>query len=339
MYQRAEPVLRNPPAAAVLHQPRLPGAQLPQGLLAEHGVRHHHLAQVCLERPHRAGILPDQQPPLGHDGLRGWPALVLQPSMSLELHCNSSREQRAPAPARAHRPHPPLQPNSALEPKKEPNNVVPPEYCVIANYSQTYGRPEAWGWSDTNCLYNFIFICRIQGGRHAKAGLPVVPRWAGRLSGCPASRRARSCVAHRTAAAPIWRRWPLLPAPHRALRPAPLPPFPCLPRRARLPDQVQGRHHRLLLRAQHRAAQRHGRRGRLQLGALPRRPWSAPASALLRCRSARGSTSTTLERASPRARRAALPSHLLPPAPARRSAAAWSPGAPSRSSTRWSCST
>jgi hypothetical protein len=57
-----------------------------------------------------------------------------------------------------------MQPGSALEPLKEPNNVAPPEYCAVANYSQTYGKPTAWGWSDINCAKNFVFMCRLQSG-------------------------------------------------------------------------------------------------------------------------------------------------------------------------------
>lgn len=55
---------------------------------------------------------------------------------------------------------------SAAEPKKEPNAIQPPEYCAVANYTQRYGQPSAWGWSDVNCNRNFIFICRLQSGWH-----------------------------------------------------------------------------------------------------------------------------------------------------------------------------
>ena len=150
--------------------------------------------------------------------------------------------------------------------------MYPPEYCAVANYSQTYGRPEAWGWSDTNCMYNFIFICRIQGGRRA---------------GCLAEPSRRPATLHAFAfAGPLqggcFPRMVLcpLPAPHHTP-----PARAALPRRARVPDQVQGRHHRLLLRAQHREAQRHRRRNRLQ------QCGPACASALLRCRSEGGSAS------------------------------------------------
>lgn len=42
--------------------------------------------------------------------------------------------------------------------------MAPPEYCAVANYSQTYGKPTAWGWSDINCAKNFVFMCRLQSG-------------------------------------------------------------------------------------------------------------------------------------------------------------------------------
>jgi hypothetical protein len=41
----------------------------------------------------------------------------------------------------------------------EPNNLVPPEFCVVANYSQQYDN--LWGWSDQNCDDRHISICRI----------------------------------------------------------------------------------------------------------------------------------------------------------------------------------
>ena len=41
----------------------------------------------------------------------------------------------------------------------EPNNLVPPEFCVVANYSQS--RDSVWGWSDRNCDERFHFICKI----------------------------------------------------------------------------------------------------------------------------------------------------------------------------------
>lgn len=43
---------------------------------------------------------------------------------------------------------------------REPNNMVPPELCVVANYTEAYGTPPAWGWADTGCGGRHIFICR-----------------------------------------------------------------------------------------------------------------------------------------------------------------------------------
>jgi hypothetical protein len=42
----------------------------------------------------------------------------------------------------------------------EPNNLMPPENCVVANYSEAYGIPPAYGWADTQCNNTNIFICR-----------------------------------------------------------------------------------------------------------------------------------------------------------------------------------
>jgi hypothetical protein len=44
---------------------------------------------------------------------------------------------------------------------KEPFQAEPPEFCTVANYTETYGRPNVWGWSDTNCGNKFFPMCRI----------------------------------------------------------------------------------------------------------------------------------------------------------------------------------
>jgi hypothetical protein len=43
----------------------------------------------------------------------------------------------------------------------EPNNLVPPEFCVVANFSQAYNS--VWGWSDQNCDDKHMFVCKIPG--------------------------------------------------------------------------------------------------------------------------------------------------------------------------------
>lgn len=45
----------------------------------------------------------------------------------------------------------------------EPNNAVfPPEFCVVANWSQSYGNPRRWGWSDVNCdVVRASFMCKV----------------------------------------------------------------------------------------------------------------------------------------------------------------------------------
>jgi hypothetical protein len=46
----------------------------------------------------------------------------------------------------------------------EPNNAIaPPEYCMLANWTQAYGNPRRWGWSDVNCnMVQATFMCRVQ---------------------------------------------------------------------------------------------------------------------------------------------------------------------------------
>jgi hypothetical protein len=43
----------------------------------------------------------------------------------------------------------------------EPNNLVPPEFCVVANFSQAYGSLS--GWSDANCEEKHSFMCKVPG--------------------------------------------------------------------------------------------------------------------------------------------------------------------------------
>jgi hypothetical protein len=43
--------------------------------------------------------------------------------------------------------------------RDEPNNLEPPEYCGVANYSQTVD--DVWAWSDQNCEDRHIFICKL----------------------------------------------------------------------------------------------------------------------------------------------------------------------------------
>ena len=42
----------------------------------------------------------------------------------------------------------------------EPNNINNPEFCAVANFSQTFGTPTAWGWADSTCSNRFPFMCR-----------------------------------------------------------------------------------------------------------------------------------------------------------------------------------
>jgi hypothetical protein len=48
----------------------------------------------------------------------------------------------------------------------EPNNLVPPEVCVVANASSQQGAPAVWGWADTRCIDKRQSLCRVLGRRH-----------------------------------------------------------------------------------------------------------------------------------------------------------------------------
>lgn len=43
--------------------------------------------------------------------------------------------------------------------RDEPNNLVRPEFCCVANYTQS--QDGVWAWSDQNCDEEYIFICKI----------------------------------------------------------------------------------------------------------------------------------------------------------------------------------
>jgi hypothetical protein len=57
-----------------------------------------------------------------------------------------------------------------LNDTSEPNNYKYPELCAAANWTEVYGKPVAWGWSDANCLTKLPGLCRQQGGE------PAAPR-------------------------------------------------------------------------------------------------------------------------------------------------------------------
>lgn len=64
----------------------------------------------------------------------------------------------------------------------EPDNLVPPQFCVVANYSQLSPLDGIWGWSDENCGDQHAFICKIAGA-HRVASLHVRWRAAASLAG------------------------------------------------------------------------------------------------------------------------------------------------------------
>jgi hypothetical protein len=57
----------------------------------------------------------------------------------------------------------------------EPNNVYAPENCAASNYSQAFGQPSAWGWSDARCRTKLPFICRTMRELLASTGCCVIP--------------------------------------------------------------------------------------------------------------------------------------------------------------------
>ena len=43
--------------------------------------------------------------------------------------------------------------------QNEPNNLVPPEFCATANWTQSFDS--VWGWSDQNCDDYHISLCKL----------------------------------------------------------------------------------------------------------------------------------------------------------------------------------
>ena len=60
---------------------------------------------------------------------------------------------------------------------KEPYQADPPESCMVANYTEVYGKPIAWGWSDTKCSDAHYPMCRVNSEWHRSPP----PRAAGLL--------------------------------------------------------------------------------------------------------------------------------------------------------------
>ena len=52
------------------------------------------------------------------------------------------------------------QPNNS----PEPNNLNPPEDCVVGNFTEAFNG--AWGWADVNCGLELPYICRVIRGCH-----------------------------------------------------------------------------------------------------------------------------------------------------------------------------
>jgi hypothetical protein len=41
----------------------------------------------------------------------------------------------------------------------EPDNAFPQENCAVANFTEAFDG--VWGWADTRCSNNFIFVCKV----------------------------------------------------------------------------------------------------------------------------------------------------------------------------------
>ena len=54
----------------------------------------------------------------------------------------------------------------------EPNNLLNPEFCAVANFSMSFGTPAAWGWADSACQLRFPFMCRNYSGWPARRACP-----------------------------------------------------------------------------------------------------------------------------------------------------------------------
>ncbi len=68
----------------------------------------------------------------------------------------------------------------------EPNNRPrAPEYCAVANYSQSY--TDAWGHSDTSCAGSYLALCSVSGtpGTGTAAARTSGLRWPPPLSAVP----------------------------------------------------------------------------------------------------------------------------------------------------------
>jgi hypothetical protein len=52
---------------------------------------------------------------------------------------------------------------TAPQPRQEPNNLLPPELCTVANGSALQGSPAVWGWADVRCIAKRQSLCRLLG--------------------------------------------------------------------------------------------------------------------------------------------------------------------------------
>jgi hypothetical protein len=53
-------------------------------------------------------------------------------------------------------------PNDATIPELEPNNKFGGEFCLAANYSQGYGVPFGWAYTDLRCNSTLVPLCKIR---------------------------------------------------------------------------------------------------------------------------------------------------------------------------------
>jgi hypothetical protein len=69
------------------------------------------------------------------------------------------------APAGSYQPQ-----NDPSIPEPEPNNKFGSEYCLAANYSQGYGTPFGWAYTDLQCSSMLVPLCKIRPA----GGVPLI---------------------------------------------------------------------------------------------------------------------------------------------------------------------
>jgi hypothetical protein len=114
--------------------------------------------------PRQPSQLPQRQTPAIPS--KSWPVAVGCLQRQRPLDAIGPRCSRSSDPLHSPKPLPTYllpspQPGSGPA-KKEPNELDTnfPLDCAVANYTQRYGSPAAWGWADDKCSRKHVFACR-----------------------------------------------------------------------------------------------------------------------------------------------------------------------------------